>query len=145
MHQQLQKTNDEPKQLTGGHSSFYSNLESQSKPVHMDPSLPLVQLPQQIATLSIAPGSGSRVATSLLPKRRRPIIIDGCNVAYQHGLNDRYSAKGLKLVYEYLVDNLGYENSKITIITKRAYMSREDKEIVDFLYKTGVLIYSVSY
>ena len=134
-------------------------MEGQSKPVHMDQSLPLVQLPQQITTLSIAPGSVSRVATSLsiapgsvsrvatslLPKQRRPIIIDGCNVAYQHGLNDRYSAKGLKLVYQYLVDNLGYENSKITIINKHAYMSREDKDIVDFLYKTGILIYSVSY
>lgn len=73
--------------------------------------------------------------------RRRPIFVDGCNVAFQHGKNDRYSAKGLLLVYQYFVTRHGYTNQDITIINRHAkYLTEEDKEIVESLYKIDVLI-----
>lgn len=77
--------------------------------------------------------------------RRRPIIVDGCNVAFQHGKNDRYSAKGLLLVYQYFVNRFGYTNDEITIVNKYSKnMSEEDKAIVEGLYKINVLVYSPS-
>lgn len=75
----------------------------------------------------------------------RPIIVDGCNVAFQHGKNDRFSAKGLLIIYNYFVSRFGYTNENITIVNKPGgKKTPEDMAILDMLYKIDVLVNTVS-
>ena len=76
----------------------------------------------------------------------RPIIVDGCNVAFQHGKNDRFSAKGLLIIYNYFVSRFGYTNENITIVNKPGgRKTPEDMEILEMLYKIDVLVNTVSF
>ena len=76
----------------------------------------------------------------------RPIIVDGCNVAFQHGKNDRFSAAGLEIVYHYFVNRYGYSRDNITIVCKHVTRrTLEDQDICERLYKEDVLIYTVSF
>ena len=79
-----------------------------------------------------------------LDSRYRPIIVDGNNVAYQHGKNDRFSAKGLQIVFDYFSDKFGYSSQDIVIVHKPGgYKSPADNEIIESLYKIDVLIKTV--
>ena len=74
----------------------------------------------------------------------RPIIVDGNNVAYQHGKNDRFSAKGMQIVYEYFVDKFDYSNNDIVIVHKPGgQKTLADLDIIENLYKIDVLIKTV--
>ena len=76
----------------------------------------------------------------------RPIIVDGCNVAFQHGKNDRFSAAGLEIVYRYFMNRYGYSKDNITIVCKHVTRrTLEDQAICERLYKEDVLIYTVSF
>ena len=76
----------------------------------------------------------------------RPIIVDGCNVAFQHGKNDRFSAAGLEIIYRYFVNRYGYSRDNITIVCKHVTRrTLEDQAICERLYKEDVLIYTVSF
>lgn len=80
----------------------------------------------------------------ILGRRRRPIIVDACNVAYQHGKNNRFSAKGLLLIRDYFVKNQGYTDDEIFIVNKPiGKKTLEDLAILDQLYQSGVLINTV--
>ena len=75
---------------------------------------------------------------------RRPIIVDGNNVAYQHGKNDRFSAKGLQIVFDYFCDKFGYSIQDFFIVHKPGgHKSPADSEIIESLYKMDVLIKTV--
>ena len=76
----------------------------------------------------------------------RPIIVDGCNVAFQHGKNAKFSAGGLDLVFKYFVNRFGYSKENFTIVCKHVTRRNpEDLEICDKLYRDDVLIYTVSF
>jgi len=75
----------------------------------------------------------------------RPIIVDGCNVSYQHGKNDRFSAKGMKIVYDYFVERLGYTNENIFIVYRDGgKKTQADLDMIESLYKIDVLVKTVS-
>ena len=74
----------------------------------------------------------------------RPIIVDGNNVAYQHGKNDRFSAKGLQIVFDYFCSKFDYTSKDIIIVHKPGgYKSPADSDIIESLYKIDVLIKTV--
>ena len=74
----------------------------------------------------------------------RPIIVDGNNVAYQHGKNDRFSAKGLQIVFDYFCDKFDYSSRDIVIVHKPGgFKSQADSDIIESLYKIDVLIKTV--
>ena len=82
---------------------------------------------------------GSNIAANPtnLKGKYRPVVIDGCNVAFQHGKNARFSADGLRIVYQYFKSK-GYEDHQIVIIVKHIpHLLDEDKEIMDFLENIG--------
>ena len=72
----------------------------------------------------------------------RPIIIDGCNIAFQLGSNGKtkkFSAKGLKIAYEYFKAK-GYADKDIIIVIKHVpKITKEDVEILDDLKELGVI------
>jgi len=70
--------------------------------------------------------------------QRRPIVIDGCNVAYHHGRHDMFSAQGLKVVYDEFISK-GWQSSEIHIFVKPSGMTEADRELCDSLEKIGVL------
>ena len=72
----------------------------------------------------------------------RPIIIDGCNIGFQHGqMNDKFSAEGLQIAYEHFKE-LGYENFQIVIILQHIperCMVENDMAVIKNLERIGVL------
>ena len=75
----------------------------------------------------------------------RPIIVDGCNVSYQHGKNDRFSAKGMQIVYDYFTERFGYSNENIFIVYRDGgRKSQADLDMIESLYKIDVLVKTVN-
>ena len=69
----------------------------------------------------------------------RPIVVDGCNVAFAHGRDQVFSAQGLLICYNYF-NKMGYDDSDIIIIVKHVpRLSSEDLQLMEFLKKIGVL------
>ena len=71
----------------------------------------------------------------------RPIVIDGCNLAYNYGKNVKFDAKGLHLAYNHFKD-LGFEDDNIVIIIKHVperYMQPDDQKILGFYKEIGVI------
>ena len=69
----------------------------------------------------------------------RPIIIDGCNVAYQHGKNQRFSSDGLLICYNYFKAK-GFEDKDINIFIKHVpKLTQHDKEVIESLETIDVL------
>lgn len=78
--------------------------------------------------------------------QNRPIVIDGCNVAWQYGRNDVFDAKGLQITYNHFKD-LGYADSDIIIILKHIpnhYLTEKDHQIIDFFKGINVIHMSPS-
>jgi len=81
---------------------------------------------------------------------KRYIVIDGSNIAREHGKKDGnvFSCKGIKIVVDYFLQ-MGHD--KITVILPRFRRGQSDKEsptknpeILDELEKNGYLSYSPS-
>ena len=71
----------------------------------------------------------------------RPVVIDGCNVAFNYGRNEQFDAKGLLRCYEYF-QKKGFEDRDIIIIVKHIpRLSDMDKAIIGELEKIGVLVH----
>ena len=72
----------------------------------------------------------------------RPVIIDGCNVGFAYGRkDDKFSAKGLQIAYNYF-KKTGYEDQEIIIIQKHIpekYLTDHDLALIKELEKIGVL------
>jgi len=63
----------------------------------------------------------------------------------QHGKHDRFSALGLRIVYQHFVQKYGYTEDEITIVIKHIpNLPPEDLEIIESLKKIDVLLTSVS-
>merc|ERR1719412_116553 len=58
--------------------------------------------------------------------QKRPIVIDGCNVAYHHGRHDMFSAQGLKVMYDEFISR-GWQSSEIIIFVKPSRMTDVDR------------------
>lgn len=74
----------------------------------------------------------------------RPVVIDGCNVGWAFTNNVRFSAEGLKEVYE-CFKRKGYEDNEISIIYKHIpgkFLSDNDVAIIEFLEKINILVTS---
>ena len=71
----------------------------------------------------------------------RPVIIDGCNVGFAYGRkDDKFSAKGLQIAYNYF-KKTGYEDQEIIIIQKHIpekYLTDHDLSLLKELEKIGV-------
>ena len=69
----------------------------------------------------------------------RPVVVDGCNVGFLHGRNQKFSAQGLIIIYEYFI-NKGYDDKDIIIIVKHMpRLAEEDAEILRNLKETGIV------
>ena len=101
---------------------------------------------------SAQPSSSSRMVSNASPVTRRnntaignkkgkyrPVVIDGCNVGFLHGKNQKFSAKGLIIIYEYFI-NKGYDDKDIIIIVKHMpRLAEEDAEILKNLKGAGIV------
>lgn len=67
----------------------------------------------------------------------RPIVVDGNNVAFHHGNHQRFSALGLKIVYEYFLQR-GHEEIVIFATRHRTTLP-EEVEILEYLEGINVL------
>jgi hypothetical protein len=96
------------------------------------------------ARASTSTGSPARAMLKPVYKKSRrgsyrPVIIDGCNLAFQHGRNDRFSADGLLICYQYF-QNLGYDDKKIIIIIKHIpHLPQYDQDLINEMENIGVL------
>ena len=70
----------------------------------------------------------------------RPVVIDGCNVAFNYGRNEQFQARGLIICYEYFKAK-GFKDDQIIIVVKHVPRLPEmDKLIIEELEKIGVLV-----
>ena len=58
----------------------------------------------------------------------RPIVIDGSNVAYCHGLDTDFSRRGIEIVVDDFI-NRGYEKEKIVVVLPEQRDSPELQEL----------------
>jgi len=75
---------------------------------------------------------------------RRPIVVDGCNVGFQHGKNKVFRAKGLQIVFDYFISK-GWEEREIVIFLKPVptqFLTEEDHRILEYLEGIDVLHYT---
>ena len=69
----------------------------------------------------------------------RPVVIDGCNVGFLHGRNQKFSAQGLWIIYDYFI-NKGYVSKDIIIIVKHMpRLNEEDAEMLKNLKEAGIV------
>jgi hypothetical protein len=93
-------------------------------------------LHKQLAAESIAKTTVERV-----PGSPRPIVIDGNNVAWAHGNQQRFSAEGLKIVFQYF-SNFGFED--ITIFCSLSkHIAPADVKICELLHGSGILKWAI--
>ena len=70
----------------------------------------------------------------------RPVVIDGCNVAFNYGRNEQFQARGLIICYEYFKAK-GFKDDQIIIVVKHVpRLPDMDKMIIEELEKIGVLV-----
>jgi len=95
---------------------------------------------QTVAQRKSSPANRMGNNTKELGKKgqRRPIVIDGCNVAYHHGRHDMFSAQGLKVMYDEFVRK-GWPSTEIHIFVKPSRMTEADRELCDSMERIGVL------
>ena len=70
------------------------------------------------------------------------MVVDGCNVGWAFTNNVRFSAEGLKEVYE-CFKRKGYQDNEISIIYKHIpgkFLSDNDVAIIEFLEKINILV-----
>ena len=71
----------------------------------------------------------------------RPIVIDGCNIAFAYGNCAKFDAQGLHVVYNHFKD-LGFEDKDIIIVIKHVparYITDQDQIILDFYKEIGII------
>lgn len=75
----------------------------------------------------------------------RPIVIDGSNVAMEHGRQQGiFSSKGIKMVVDYFL-NRGHKNIVTFVPQFRNKCGKaKNREILDQLYKKGYLVFTPS-
>jgi len=87
--------------------------------------------------------SSSAAARSYKRSRKgtfRPVVIDGCNVAFNYGRNEQFQARGLIICYEYFKAK-GFKDDQIIIVVKHVpRLPDMDKLIIEELEKIGVLV-----
>ncbi|KAF6201090.1 hypothetical protein GE061_005537 [Apolygus lucorum] len=72
----------------------------------------------------------------------RPIVIDGCNVAFGHG-RDRFSSLGLKICVDYF-KKLGHEVRVFLPQFRKHHNATTDPQLLDAMEKEGTLCYTPS-
>ena len=80
--------------------------------------------------------------TLRVPGSHRPIVIDGMNLGFAHGNDQKFSAQGLQIAYQFFIDR-GWDHSLIKIFVKRNkhfhQASEADKEICETMNKAGII------
>jgi len=76
------------------------------------------------------------------PAKLRPVVIDGCNVAFGHG-KDKFSSRGLKICVEYFKKR-GHKVKIFVPQFRRRHFTTVDSHILDELEKEGTLCYTPS-
>uniref|UniRef100_A0A0A9YU68 Putative ribonuclease ZC3H12C n=4 Tax=Lygus hesperus TaxID=30085 RepID=A0A0A9YU68_LYGHE len=72
----------------------------------------------------------------------RPIVIDGCNVAFGHG-RDRFSSLGIKICADYF-KKLGHEVRVFLPQFRKHHNATTDPQLLDAMEKDGTLCYTPS-
>ncbi|BET02634.1 Zc3h12a-like Ribonuclease NYN domain [Nesidiocoris tenuis] len=72
----------------------------------------------------------------------RPVVIDGCNVAFGHG-RDRFSSLGLKICVDYF-KKLGHEVIAFVPQFRRHHHATTNPELLDIMEKAGTLTFTPS-
>jgi len=113
----------------------YSSLQSSSSPAR-----PSVQ-PYDLHQLNNRPNSiYNPNKRPVLPGSPRPIIIDGPNVAFFHGLQKKFSFQGVLICMEYFQKG----GHQVTVLLQRVARSKAnaaDGEIMDMLVSTQNLVF----
>lgn len=123
----------------------FAESDSSSKEEQEDMEKAIRNSLQEVGTSSYALKAASQakfvvVEVKKTKKKWLPVVVDGCNVGFQYGKNDRFCAKGLLIVYEYF-SKMGYSDKEIIIIYKHVpNLPQEDRDLIDRLEKIGVLV-----
>ena len=79
-----------------------------------------------------------------VPGSLRPIVIDGMNVAFAHGNDQKFSAQGLMIAFDYFRNN-GWEIENIKIFVKRNKRfheaAKEDKDLCETMNKASIVVW----
>jgi len=74
----------------------------------------------------------------------RPIVIDGSNVAWSHGLNKKFSVKGIDLVVQYFKER-GHQKVIAFVPQFRSKLNQSsDKQLIDRLHEAGHIVFTPS-
>ena len=81
-----------------------------------------------------------------VPGSLRPIVIDGMDVAFAHGNDQKFSAQGLTIAFNYFRSN-GWEMEDIKIFVRREgrydQAAQEDKDLCERMNKAGIVIWAL--
>lgn len=79
-----------------------------------------------------------------VPGSLRPVVIDGMNVGFAHGNDQKFSAQGLMIAFDFF-RNMGWEIENIKIFVKRNRKfheaAQEDKDLCERMNKASIVVW----
>ncbi|KAH8290820.1 hypothetical protein KR054_006073, partial [Drosophila jambulina] len=72
---------------------------------------------------------------------KRPIIIDGSNVAFAHGNTNVFSSEGIKYCLQYF-DKMGHNAKAVIPSFRRNFFKSSNPELLDKLHKEGKIVFT---
>ncbi|XP_015363956.1 PREDICTED: probable ribonuclease ZC3H12D, partial [Diuraphis noxia] len=86
----------------------------------------------------------SIITTPMDVKRRRPIIIDGLNIGYSHGLHKKFSARGILLCAQFFMYQ-GFESVEVMLpVHYRGAPGTETYTVLSMLMNIGRIHFTPS-